>query len=308
MSNHYGAIVLGAGPAGLTAAIYLSRSRVDTLVIDEHTPGGQMIMSHIIANYPGAPDIAGGALARTMLKQAKSFGCRVITQSKVVSLDLESVLKTVEVEDEGVFTADSVIIATGGVPRTLGMESEKKFQGTGISYCATCDGEFFTGKEIVAIGGGNTALEEAVSLSKYASKVTVVHVFNDFQAHPWAVEEAKNTPGIEFLLNQRVEMFKGDTTLEKVVCVDKTTDKTTEIDAAGCFVFIGYIPNTAHFKGLINMNDKGEILAGDDMSTNIKGVYVAGDNRQKKFRQITTAVADGTIAALSASEYINSLK
>ena len=308
MSNHYDAIVVGAGPAGLTAAIYLSRSRLKTLIIDEHTPGGQMIMSHIIANYPGVPEIAGGSLARTMLKQAKSFGCEVVTQSKIIKMDLQTGKKTIEVEDEGVFTAEAIILATGGVPRTLGIESEKRFQGTGISYCATCDGEFFTGKEIVAIGGGNTALEEAVSLAKYASKITIVHEFNEFQAHPWAVDEAKKVNHIHFLMNQKVLGFDGEANLEKVICTDKESKKITEIPVSGCFVFIGYIPNTSYIENIIDLNNRGEILTQDDMSTNIAGVFAAGDCRQKKYRQITTAVADGTIAALSATEYINSKK
>jgi len=305
MTEHYDTIVIGAGPAGLTAGIYLARAKLKTLIVDTGIAGGQLILSHAVANYPGVAESTGAGLARTMLRQAKSFGVEVITQADITRLDLTGRTKRVEIEDEGDFESDTIIIATGGVPRTLGVPSEDVFKGRGISYCATCDGEFFTDKEIVAIGGGNSALEEAVSLSRYASKVTIVHEFDHFQAQPWLVKEAEENPKIQFLMNQRVRGFDGNGSLAKVISEDKATGAVNEIPVAGCFVFIGYVPNTSAFEGTLDLNERGEILTDDQMHTNVPGVFAAGDNRQKRYRQITTAVADGTIAALSAIEFLH---
>jgi len=304
MSEKFDVIVLGAGAAGLTAGIYLSRARVRTLIIDSGTAGGQMVFSYSVANYPGVETTSGWNISQTMLRQAKSFGCKVMTQSPVTGMELSGEQKWVEVEDEGKFFADAVITATGGVPRELGMESEHRFQGTGVSYCATCDGEFFTGKEIVAIGGGNSALEEAIGLTKYASKVTIVHEFDHFQAQPWIVEEARKNDKINFLMAQDIIEFAGDDQLKTVIVASKETGERTKIPAEGCFIFIGYIPNTAVFKGILDMNDQGELLTDRQMRTNVDGVFAAGDLREKRYRQITTSVADGTIAALSAIEFL----
>jgi len=304
VTAHYDIIILGAGPAGLTAGIYLARARMKTLIVDEGIPGGQMIKSYAVANYPGVPETSGAELARSMVNQAKSFGCKILSQAEVLKYDFAGPVKEIEVKDEGVFTSKALIVATGGLPRSLGLPSEERFKGKGISYCATCDGDFFTGKEISAIGGGNTALEEAVSLAKYADKVTIIHEFDHFQAQPWAVEEAEKNPKIHFLMAQDVRGFEGNGRLEKVITADKKTGEVTEIPSEGCFIFIGYKPNTEIFKGLLDLNDRGEIVTDDDLKTNVSGVFAAGDNRTKRYRQITTAVADGTIAALSATEYI----
>jgi thioredoxin reductase (NADPH) len=308
MAERYDAIILGAGPAGLTAGIYLGRARLKPLIIDTGTVGGQMVLSYAVANYPGVEETSGHAIARTMLKQAKSFGCEVISQATVTSFDLSGEIKTFEVEDEGVFEAPTVIIASGGRPRALGLESEERFGGHGISYCATCDGDFFTDKPIVVVGGGNSALEEAVSLTKYASKVTVLHILDEFQAQPWAVEGARKNPKVELHTNQEVVRFEGGGSLERVVTRNTVTGEVTTIEAQGTFVFIGYEPNTEAFKGVIGMNQRGEIIADEAMQTDVAGVFVAGDSRVKRYRQITTAVSDGTIAALSAIEHIGELR
>jgi thioredoxin reductase (NADPH) len=304
METSFDVIVLGAGPAGLTAGLYLARARVKALVLDTGSAGGQVILSHQIANYPGAPEISGSQLARTMLKQARAFGCTVLTQAQITAMDLASPLKRVEVEGEGTFTAKAVILATGGRSRTLGLESETRLRGKGISYCATCDGDFFTDKEIVAIGGGNSALEESVSLTKYASKVTIIHEFDHFQAQAWAVEEAQRNPKISFLMNQRVLEFQGGENLEAVVSQDKVSGQITRLPAAGAFVFIGYVPNTESLHGAVACNERGEILTNEALATNVPGVFAAGDCRVKRYRQITTAVSDGTIAASSAMEFL----
>ncbi len=304
MAQHYDAIVLGGGPAGLTAGIYLGRARVRTLIVDSGSLGGQMIMTYAVANYPGVKEASGRDIALTMKAQAQQFGCDILANVEVKRIDLAGAEKVVEIEDEGTFTARAVIIATGGVPRTLGIPSEVEFKGRGISYCATCDGDFFTGKHVVAIGGGNSAIEEAVALTRYAESVTVVHEFDHFQAHPFAVEEARKNPKIRFVMEQDIKEFGGGESLEKVVVAHKRTGEVTEIPASGAFIFIGYVPNTAMFRGLVALNERGEILADAELKTNIPGVFAAGDSRAKRYRQITTAVADGTIAALSATDYL----
>ncbi len=305
-NSKYDAIIIGAGPAGMTAAIYLARARVKTLLVDSGTPGGQMLLSYEVANYPGVAQTSGREIATTMLSQAKTFGCDVITHSEITRLKLDGDEKEVEIEDEGTFTAPVLILAMGGVPRTLGMESEKKFQGLGISYCATCDGDFFTDKEIAVIGGGNSALEEAISLTNYASKVTIIHEFDEFQAQPWVVEEAKANPKIHYLMAQKVLGFEGDENLGKVISENKSDGKKNEVEVEGCFIFIGYVPNTGLVRDVVNLNERGEIITDETMATSVPGVFAAGDSREKRYRQITTSVGDGTIAALSATEYLRS--
>jgi thioredoxin reductase (NADPH) len=302
------AIVLGGGPAGLTAAIYLARARLSTLVVDTGATGGQMNLTHEVANYPGVTATTGAGLGQTMRAQAESFGARVISQAEVTRVELEGSLKSVEVEDEGVFTAPVLILAPGGAPRTLGLDSEARFKGRGISYCATCDGDFFTGQDIAVIGGGNSALEEAVSLTKYASSVTILHEFDHFQAHPWAVEQARGNPKIRFLLEQTITGFEGDEKLAAVTAVHKRTGEEIRVPVTGAFVFIGYVPRTEGLPPSIRLSERREIVTDELMRTEVPGVYAVGDARAKRYRQITTAIADGTVAALHAAEYLGELR
>ena len=304
MEQHHQVVILGAGPAGLTAGIYLGRARISTLIVDQGTAGGQMVLSHKVANYPGVAETSGALLSRTMLRQARAFGAEVVTQSKVELVDLTSTPKVLELEDEGRITADAVILAVGGVPRQLGIPSEQRLKGRGISYCATCDGDFFAGREVVAIGGGNSAVEEAISLATYASKVTIIHEFDQFQAQPYLVEEARQNPKLQFLVNQRVVDFLGDEELSAVVSIDQATGQRHEVPAAGCFVFIGYVPRTEPLRGVVSLSDQNEILTDENLATEVPGVFAAGDCRRKRYRQITTSVSDGTIAALAAIEYL----
>lgn len=306
-NSHYDAIVLGAGPAGLTAGIYLSRAKVRTLIISEGPVGGQMILTHEIANYPGVESISGYQLAGIMKKQALSFGCKIIANETINKLDLVSPTKSIFLADGSSYTSDAIIIASGGRSKTIGVPGENQFKGRGISYCATCDGDFFTGKEIVVVGGGNTALEEAVSLTKYATKVTVIHRQDSFSAYEHAVAEAKKNEKINFLMNTVVTAFHGDESLRSVDIKNISTGQTSSLKTDGAFVFIGYVPNTEGFKDIVDMNDYNEINVNSDMSTSIPGVFSAGDNTTKIYRQITTATADGTIAALSTAKYLQDL-
>jgi thioredoxin reductase (NADPH) len=276
--------------------------------VNEGTVGGQMILTHEIANYPGVENITGYQLAGIMKKQAMSFGCEIRGNVSIVDTDCSGEIKKVTLSDGRIYTSDVIILSPGGRSRTLGVPGEKDFRGKGISYCATCDGDFFTDKEIVVVGGGNSALEEAVSLTKYASRVTIIHQFDHFQAFEHAIDEARNHPKIKFLMESAITAFHGGDKLESADIVNLRTGDRQNFKTDGAFVFIGYLPNTEFLKGKVDLNQRGEIIVGNDMSTNIAGVYAAGDGITKRFRQITTAVGDGTVAAMAASIYLNELK
>lgn len=305
---HYDAIVIGAGPAGLTAGIYLSRAKLRTLIIDEGTVGGQMVLTHEIANYPGVESISGYQLANIMKKQAKSFGCDIKANVSIKEINLESEIKSLTLSDDLTFTSDSLILTPGGRSRTLGIPGEDTYKGKGISYCATCDGDFFTDKEIVVVGAGNSALEEAVSLTKYASKVTILNQFSDFKAFEYAMEEARNHPKINFVLESAITAFHGTDNIESIDIKNLKSGAITQFKTEGVFIFIGYVPNTEFLQGKVKLNQKGEIVVNAEMATSVRGVFAAGDSITKRFRQVTTAVADGTIAALAASDYLHQLK
>lgn len=308
LQNQFDVIVIGGGAAGLTAGIYLSRAKMKTLILNEGAVGGQMVLTHEIANYPGIESISGYELARNMKAQAQKFGCVIKSNIKITELDLTGDTKKITINNKDTYTSNAVIIATGGRSRTIGAIGEDKFKGKGISYCATCDGDFFQDKEIIVVGGGNSALEEAVSLTKYASKVTIVHQFDHFQAFQHYVEEAKAHPKIDFIMESKIIEFIGNEKLEKVKIQNQRTNEITEMNIDGVFIFIGYVPNTEKLNGIVELNQWNEIIVDKNMATNIPGVFAAGDSIAKRFRQVTTAVADGTIAALAASEYVNNLK
>ena len=239
-----------------------------------------------------------------MKNQAKKFGAVIRSNITVTDLRLEGVLKTVEVNGRETFTARAVLLAPGGRSRTLGVPGEERLKGKGISYCATCDGDFFQDKDIIVVGGGNSALEEAVSLTKYARSVTIVHQFDHFQAFAHAVEEARRNPKIRFVMQSTISEFTGDEMLTGVAIRNLVSGQTTPLGIDGVFIFIGYVPNTEKLGGTVDLNASGEIVVNPLLETNLPGVFAAGDSIQKRYRQVTTAVADGTIAALSAIEYL----
>ncbi|WP_167619211.1 thioredoxin-disulfide reductase [Maribellus sediminis] len=304
MNEVFDTIIVGAGAAGLTAGIYASRAKLSTLILNEGAVGGQMVLTEEIANYPGVPTTKGYMLANNMKMQAKSFGCKIKSNVKIAKYDLDGDIKTIELEDGRTFQGRSVILTPGGRPRSLNIEGEDQFKGKGISYCATCDGDFFTGKEVVVVGGGNSALEEAVALTNFATKVTIVHQFDQFQAFKHAVEEAEKNPKIEFVMESELRGFYGNGSLQKVSIEHLPTGQRSELTTDGTFIFIGYQPNTEDLKEVIELNNRNEIVVDADMRTSVKGVFAAGDCINKRYRQVTTAVADGTIAALSASDYL----
>jgi thioredoxin reductase (NADPH) len=304
MDELFDVIIIGAGAAGLTAGIYTSRAKLSTLILNEGAVGGQMVLTEEIANYPGVESVKGYELANTMKMQAKNFGCKIKSNIKIAKYNFAGDVKEIELIDGRSFKSKSVILTPGGRPRSLNLEGELEYRGKGISYCATCDGDFFTGKEVVVVGGGNSALEEAVALTKYATKVTIVHQFDHFQAFEHAIQEATKNPKIEFVMESELRGFYGNGQLEKVVIEYLPTGKKTELKTDGTFIFVGYQPNTESFVDLVQLNNRNEIVVDSEMKTNINGVFAAGDCINKRYRQVTTAVAEGTIAALSVSEYL----
>ncbi len=302
----YDTIIIGGGPAGLTAGIYLSRAKKKILILDTGMAGGQMILTHEIANYPGYESISGFMLASNMQSQAKKHGCDIKTNVRIEKYVLEGDIKRVSLTNGDVFEASSVIISTGGRSREIGAVREKDFAGRGISYCATCDGDFFQDREIMVVGGGNSALEEAVSLTTYASKVTIIHMLDEWQAFDSAIKEMEENPKIDYIMNTKITEFKGDQGLSSVILENVKTGEKEERKIEGVFIFIGYVPNTEVFKNQVELNKWGEIITNDKFQTSLKGVYAAGDNIHKSYRQVTTAVGDGTNAALNVLEYLNS--
>jgi len=304
MTELYDIIIVGGGPAGLSAGIYAARARMKTLIINEGTTGGQLVLTHEIANYPGVESISGFQLGNIMKKQALSFGCTLKSNVEVTDFDFSANPKMLEINGKDRFLTKTVILAPGGEPRMIHVPGEAEFKGRGVSYCATCDGDFFTGKDIVVVGGGNSALEEAVSLTKYARKVTLVHQFDHFQAFPYAVEEAEHHPKIEIRIESQIKRIMGGDSVEMVEIEHIPTGIISQVKVDGVFIFIGYVAKTTGFERCVQLNDRGEIITGADMQTNVPGVFAAGDAIAKRYRQVTTAVGDGTIAALSAVEYL----
>ena len=313
MSKIYDVIVLGAGPAGLTAGLYSGRARLSTLVIEKGQDGGQIAITNEIENYPGQVEgDSGPSLIARMTKQCEHFGVeRVSDMIKEVQLT-GPVKKLVGVKGE--YEAKCVIIATGAFPRPIGCKNEGKFVGKGISFCATCDASFFQDLEVYVVGGGDAAVEEAMYLTKFARKVTIIHRRDELRAAKSIQEKAFKNEKIHFLWNTVVDEVDGeDEILSKMIVKNTKTGELTTIEADeddglfGLFGFIGLLPKSDLFEGVIDM-DKGYIKTDDNMHTNVEGVYAAGDIRVKSLRQVVTAAADGAIAAMQAEKYIANLE
>ncbi|MCX7884896.1 MAG: thioredoxin-disulfide reductase [Caloramator sp.] len=304
MSNVYDIIIIGGGPAGLSAGLYGSRSKLSVLVIEKGKFGGQATTTAELENYPGSiENCTGPALTERMKKQAEEFGTEFI-KDEVVSVDFTSDIKKVLCKN-GEYNAKAVIIATGAEPRLGGFEREIELRGRGVSYCATCDADFFEGLDVAVIGGGDSAITEAIYLTKFAESVTVIHRRDSLRAAKSLQEKAFNNPKIKFIWNSVVTCAKGDEILESLTVKNVVTGETSEISVNGVFVFVGLNPITSVFKGHINLNESGYIPTDENMRTNVEGVFAAGDVRVKSLRQVITAAADGAIAAVAAEEYIN---
>ncbi len=299
-------IILGSGPAGLSAAIYTSREGFDPLVISGYKGGGQLILTTLVENIPGFPEgIMGPAYMEMMLKQARKFGTRFIDQD-ATKVDLKSRPFKVFIEDE-VHEADSIIIATGANPMMLGLESEQKFLGRGVSTCGTCDGPFFKDKDVIVVGGGDTAMEDSIFLTRFAKSVTVVHRRDALRASKIMQQRATSNPKIKFLLSSTVEDIKGDKKVSSVIIKDLQTGKTQEMPIDGVFIAVGYEPNSSLFKGQLQIDEQGYLITKDDIMTEIEGVYVAGDIADKVYRQAATAAGSGVKAALQVREYLSEM-
>ena len=305
--SQYDTIIIGGGPAGLAAGIYAMRSRLKTILVEKYIPGGQMVVTDFVENYPGFPQGIGGPdLSSNMELQARGLGLEIVS-SEVLNVDFSGEEKVINTTD-GELRAPTVIIASGATPRRLGILGEGRLTGKGVSYCATCDGAFFRDREIAVVGGGNTAVQDAVFLTRFASKVTIVHRRDALRATRILQERAFKNPKIKMAWNSIVVEVQGDSRVEGLVLENVTDGSKRVLRVEGVFVLIGIDPITDLFKGHIILDPEGYIITDEDMQTNVPGVYAAGDCRRKSLRQMVTAAADGAIAAFSAERYIESLK
>ena len=298
-------LILGAGAAGLSAAIYAARAKMNTVIIDESVPGGQTASTYHVANYPGTPGVMRGKeIIRNMREQAQSFGTRIDDLKEISEVKLNDKTKYVCTEDTEYY-AKSVIIATGAKPRGLPAEQADEFKGRGVHYCATCDGSMYQDRKIVVVGGGNSAVEEAVFLTRFASHVTIIHQFDNFQASKTAQEEAFKNDKIDIIWNSEVRKVNGQGhALTSVVIENLKTGQLSEVPAEGAFVYIGTEPMSKMYEGQLEMDKWGYISAAEDTKTSSDGVFVAGDIRTKPIRQVVTAASDGAIAGIMAERYI----
>ena len=309
MSKIYDMIILGAGPAGLAAGLYAGRSMLSTLILEKGQDGGQIALTDEIENYPGQvlEGESGATLVARMAKQAKHFGAERVWDT-IKEVTLAGPVKKV-VGNKGEYLGKTIIIATGAAPRSIGCKNEARFTGAGISYCATCDGMFFRGLEVFVVGGGDAAVEEALFLTKFARKVTIIHRRDQLRAAKSIQEKAFANEKIAFLWDSVVQEVDGDDVLNKLVVKNVKTGEETTIEADpdegmfGVFCFIGMNPNSALFEGQLPL-EKGYIRTDEDMRTSLPGVFAAGDIRVKSLRQVVTAVADGAIAAMQAEKYL----
>lgn len=301
--NEYKVIIIGSGPAGLTAALYAARANLKPLVIGGLTFGGQLMITSEVENFPGFPDgIMGPELMQKMIKQAEKFGATIVYED-ATKVDFSKSPFKVWVNDKE-YTAKSVIVATGASSMWLGLPSEERLRGKGISSCATCDGFFFRDKEIIVVGGGDSAMEEALYLTKFAKKVTMLIRSEKVRATQIMYDRAKANPKIMIELNKTVEEFIGDQRLTGVKVKDVKTNAVEERPIEGAFIAIGHKPNTEIFKGIIELDEKGYIVPVDQTLTKIPGIFVAGDVRDFRYRQAVTAAGMGCMAALDAEKYM----
>lgn len=310
MDKQFDIIIIGGGPAGLSAAIYSARARFRTLVLEKGDIGGQISITSEVVNYPGIVKISGRELTNSMKEQAVVFGAEFLPQ-EVIEVDLTKDIKEITTKDS-VFTAAGIILATGSSPRTLGFPGEEEFKGRGIAYCATCDGEFFTGKTVYVVGAGFAAAEEAVFLTRYAKKVIIIAREPEFTCAKGVAQKALENDKIEVKFNSQVLEAGGDNKLTFVKFINNETkekwEHRIETDGDfGIFIFVGYAPATSVFKDQVTLNNQGYILTNEDLKTNLNGVYAAGDICVKKLRQVVTAVSDGAVAATNLEKYVEEL-
>jgi thioredoxin reductase (NADPH) len=303
MAHIYDTIIIGGGPAGLSAGLYGARSKMDALLIERSDFGGQMATTDEIQNYPGCEqNSTGPSLTERMRKQAEEFGTK-FTKDEIVEVDFSGSIKKIIGQKE-TYEAKSIIIATGAYPRLAGFKNELELRGKGVSYCATCDADFFTELDVAVIGGGDSALTEAIYLTKFAENVTIIHRRDQFRGAKSIQDKVFNNPKIKLIYDSVVEEAKVDGILEGLVLKNVKTGEVSSLKVDGCFVFVGYLPISELFKNKIKMDEAGYIVTDEEMRTDVPGVFAAGDVRQKNLRQVITAAADGAIAATNAEHYL----
>ncbi|GAA0860745.1 MULTISPECIES: thioredoxin-disulfide reductase [Clostridium] len=300
-------MIIGGGPAGLSSAIYASRARLDMLLLEDKVMGGQVRNSFVVENYPGFKKISGAELADLMQEQAEALGANIDEFDIIEKVKFTNTEKIVETDDY-IYKPKAVIIATGASPRKLPAKNAEEFEGKGIHYCAVCDGAMYQDKVVAVVGGGNSALEEAIFLTNFAKKVYIIRRYDYFRGEKAVLESVEKNEKIEILYNEDLIAVEGSEFLERAVIKNTLNGEEKKIELDGIFGSIGNEPMVNLFKEYIDVNERNFIITDEHMRTNVEGIYAVGDVREKEYRQITTAVADGTIAALEAEKYINKIK
>jgi thioredoxin reductase (NADPH) len=304
--NKYDIIIVGGGPAGLAAALYTARMDLKTVVVDRGPLGGQLLNTELVEDYPGFESILGADLATKMGDHARKFGVEVRDFEPVKEIDVEGPTKVVRLESGEELRAPALILAAGGLPRYLKVPGEKEYWGRGVSYCAVCDGAFFKGQELAVVGGGDAAVEEGDFLTRYASKVHILHRRSELRAQPILVDRARANSKIEFIFDAKVTSIGGG---DKVNLVNyEQNGQSRELAVGGVFIFVGFVPNSGLLKVHVDHDDAGYIITNTNMETSVEGIWAVGDVRSQLTKQIATAVGDGTTAAVAASMYISALK
>lgn len=305
--KEYDTIIIGAGPAGLSAALYAARGDLKTLVLESGVTGGQIATTSEVDNYPGSIEhCTGPTLSERMKQQCVSFGAQINSET-YKSMKKEGnyfFLKT----DKEEYKSKAVIVATGSKPKMMGCKGEEQYRGLGVSYCATCDANFFRGLKVAVVGGGDSAIDEGLFLTKFAEKVTIIHRRDELRAAKSLQQRAFNNPKMDFIWNSSIEEIKGDGVVQSLLIKNVKTGETQEVPMDGVFVFIGYTPNTKGFEEFVELDDGGNVLTDENMKTSTLGLFAAGDVRKKTLKQAITASADGAIAAVNAEKYICSLE
>jgi thioredoxin reductase (NADPH) len=304
--SQYDVVIVGGGPAGLAAALYTARMNLKTTVLDRGPLGGQLLNTELVEDYPGFDSILGAELAMKMGEHARRFGVEVRDFEPVKEIDVEGDTKVVRLESGEEIRTPALIMAAGGLPRYLEVPGEKELWGRGVSYCAVCDGAFFKGQELAVVGGGDAAVEEGEFLTRYASKVYILHRRSELRAQPILVERARKNPKIQFIFDAHVKEIVGDQKVQSIRYEQHGEDK--ELRVGGVFIFVGFVPNSSLLKVHVDHDEAGYLLTDRNMQTSVPGIWAVGDVRAQLTKQIATAVGDGTTAAVAAQQYISALK
>ena len=306
LNEEYDIVILGGGPAGLTSAIYSARAKMKTLVIEKEIIGGEAASTDLIENYPGFPEgISGMELADRMEEQAVRFGAHIV-YANIDSLDLKSQPKIIKIDSKTI-KAKSIIITSGTSPKALNIPGEKEFKGKGVSYCATCDGPIFSGKDIAIIGCGNSGLQEGLFILKFVKSLTMVEFLPTIQAEKILQERMDTHENVKWLLNHQITAINGKDWVSSITVKNRENNEERDIPVQGVFIYVGLIPNTAYLGEQIKLNKWGYILTDEKMATSLPGVFAAGDIRETQIRQVATAIGDGAVAASSAQQYIENM-